>query len=314
MIKTDCMRKGAITSVILVLALLPILTVANLQTTSGNPTFIWDQPINGGVVAPDNKTKPPTIQLYFENNTESRNNSLSIPIYINVGDSSTAQSRRLEEIYYQADWLSSNTTIYKFIVSIYNSSNYKPPNPTITYLSTTINLTDVPEGNHKITLYANETGEYRSSKYSSSANYTFNYYYGFRIIGASTLNFTVDTIAPVISSISIENKTYYSANLPLSFMVDDESSQFQYSIDNQSNVTLTSNTTLAGLTDGSHTLTIFATDSFGNVGIEAVTFTVTPFSITIAVASAIALVVGIVIALFLIKRHRKIISQNNPNV
>ena len=311
MIDKRCCEKRSYCFNYSIIALLPLLAVANLEATSGNPIPTWDTTMNGGVVAPDNKTKPPTIQFFCENNTKSRTNYLSIPSYISVGDSSTAQSRRLEEIYYKADWLSSNTTIYKFIVSIYDSSNYKPPNPTITHLSTTINLTDVPEGNHRITLYANETGYYRSSKYSSSANDTFNYYYDFKIIGSSTLNFSVDTIAPVISSISIENKTYYSANLPLSFLVDDKSSQLQYSIDNQSNVTLTSNTTLAGLTDGSHTLTIFATDSFGNIGIEAVTFTVTPFSITIAVASAIALVVGIGIALFLIKRHRKTSNLSN---
>jgi len=300
------MRKGAIASIILMIALLPLLTVANLQTTSGNPTPIWEYTGYGGVVAPDNKTKSPTIQFYCENNTKSHTNYLSIPCYISVGDSSTAQTRRFEEIYYQADWLSSNTTIYKFIVSIYNSSNYKPPNPTITHLSTTINLTDVPEGTHKLTLYANETGEYIESKYSTSFPYTRNYYYDFSIIGASTLNFTVDTIAPDISSTSIENRTYYSANLPLSSTVDDKTSQLQYSIDNQRNVTLTSNTTLVGLTDGSHTVTVYAIDSFGNVGIEAVTFTVTPFPFTIAVASAIALVVGISIVLFLIKRHRRV--------
>lgn len=187
------MRIGAISSIILVIILMSALTVADLQMSSGNPTFIWDQPMIGGSVVPDNKTKPPTIQFYFENSTVSRNNSLSIPIYLSVGDSSTAQSRRLQEIYYRADWLSSNTTIYKYTVSIYNSSNPKPATPTITELSTTINLTDVPEGNHKITIYANETGYYKSLKYSPSANYTFNYYYDFNIIGSSNLNFKVDT-------------------------------------------------------------------------------------------------------------------------
>ncbi len=299
------MRISAITSIILLMTLLSTLTVANLQMTSGNPTPIWEDTGYGGVVAPDNKTKPPTIQFYSENNSKSRANYLSIPSSISIGDSSTAQFRRLEEIYYQADWLSSNTTIYKFIVSIYNSSNPKPPNPTITHLSTTINLTDVPEGNHKITLYANETGEYKDSKNSSSFPYTWKVYYDFSIIGTSNLNFTVDTIAPVISSISIENKTYYSADLPLSFKVDDKTSQLQYSIDNQSNVTLTSNTTIVGLTDGSHTVVVYAIDSFGNVGIQAVTFTVTPFPITIVVASAIALVVGISMTFLIIKRHRK---------
>ena len=132
------MRIGAITSISLIIVLLSTLTVADLQMSSGNPTFIWDQPMNGGTVVADNKTKPPTIQFYSENYTESNNDRLSIPIYIKVGDSSTAQSRKLAEIYYQVDWLSSNTTIYKYIVSIYNSSNPKPATPTITELSTTI--------------------------------------------------------------------------------------------------------------------------------------------------------------------------------
>ena len=75
------MRKGAIASIILIIALLPLLTVANLQMASGNPTYIWDYPVNGGVVAPDNQTKPPTIQFYSENNSKSRTNYLSIPSY-----------------------------------------------------------------------------------------------------------------------------------------------------------------------------------------------------------------------------------------
>jgi hypothetical protein len=205
------MRIGAIPSIILVIVLMSALTVSDLQMSSGNPTFIWDQPMNGGSVVPDNKTKPPTIHFYFENSTVSRNNSLSIPIYLSVGDSSTAQSRMLEEIYYQADWLSSNTTIYKYIVSIYNSYP-KPATPTITELSTSINLTDVPEGNHTITIYANETGYYKSLKYSPSANYTFNYYYDFKIIGSSNLNFIVD--AAPSSSISPNTTPYLPPRNP----------------------------------------------------------------------------------------------------
>ncbi len=49
------------------------------------------------------------------------------------------------------------------------------------------------EGNHRITIYANETGYYKSLNYSPSDNYTFNYYYDFSITGSSTLNFMVDT-------------------------------------------------------------------------------------------------------------------------
>ncbi len=61
-----------------------------------------------------------------------------------VGDSSTAQSRMLEEVNYEADWLSSNTNYLQIHCIDCVSSNPKLPTPTITELSTTINLTDVP--------------------------------------------------------------------------------------------------------------------------------------------------------------------------
>ncbi len=73
-------------------------------------------------------------------------------------------------------------------------------------------------------------------------------------------SFLIDTIPPTISPLSIENSTYYSSELPLSFNVDDKNPQLQYCIDNQSNITLTSNTSLNGLTEGTHRITIYAMD------------------------------------------------------
>ncbi len=47
-----------------------------------------------------------------------------------------------------------------------------------------------------------------------------------------------------------------------------------YSLDGQSNVTITGNTTLAGLADGFHLVVVCATDAYGNTGSASRDFTV----------------------------------------
>ncbi|MCJ7760441.1 hypothetical protein MUP59_04785, partial [Candidatus Bathyarchaeota archaeon] len=83
---------------------------------------------------------------------------------------------------------------------------------------------------------------------------------------SSIVYFSVDTMAPYISVISPENKTYASADVPLTFSVWDYSGIFWegYSLDGQANVTIHGNGTLVGLPEGSHTLVIYATDFCGN--------------------------------------------------
>lgn len=58
----------------------------------------------------------------------------------------------------------------------------------------------------------------------------------------------VDKTPPVISNLTIENKTY-TAEIPLNFSLNEIASQISYSLDNQANVTILGNTTLAGLSD-----------------------------------------------------------------
>jgi nitrous oxidase accessory protein NosD len=71
-----------------------------------------------------------------------------------------------------------------------------------------------------------------------------------------------------------ENATY-AASVPLNFTVSKPTSQMCYSIDGQANVTITANTTLTGLTDGMHNITVYATDRFGISGVsETVTFSI----------------------------------------
>jgi len=83
------------------------------------------------------------------------------------------------------------------------------------------------------------------------------------------------TPSPEISILSPENKTYTTNNVTLEYTIDSTVTWAGYSLDNQANVTLAENTTLTGLSNGYHTLIIYAKDEFNNTGVSSETcFTV----------------------------------------
>ncbi len=81
-----------------------------------------------------------------------------------------------------------------------------------------------------------------------------------------------DTTPPVVSLISPENKSYAARSLSLTYTVNETVFRMAYSIDGQSNVAITDNTTLAALPEGSHNMVVYASDSFGNVGVSSPVF------------------------------------------
>jgi hypothetical protein len=118
----------------------------------------------------------------------------------------------------------------------------------------------------------------------------------------------------MISITSPENKTYTVNSVSLSFTVSETTSWIRYSLDGQANVTITGSTTLSGLADGLHSLTVYAQDTDGQTGSsETIYFTIaegaeTPteteeteaFPITwIAAAIGVVVVVGVVLLYFL---------------
>jgi len=85
----------------------------------------------------------------------------------------------------------------------------------------------------------------------------------------------VDITPPTISILSPENKTYTVNDVPLTFTVSELTSWIGYSLDGQANMTITGNTTLSGLSDGSHSLIVYAKDTAGNTGAsETLYFTI----------------------------------------
>jgi hypothetical protein len=68
----------------------------------------------------------------------------------------------------------------------------------------------------------------------------------------------------VITIISPQNTSYDKSCIPLIFTMNKKVSWIKYSLDGKSNVTITKNTTLTGLSEGKHSIVVFAKDKFGN--------------------------------------------------
>lgn len=86
--------------------------------------------------------------------------------------------------------------------------------------------------------------------------------------------------------ISPQEGTYNENSVLLSFTLDEPVSSLVYSLDKQANITVAGNTTLTDLPNGIHNVTVYANDTFGNVGVsQTVNFTIsTPATPTMPTA------------------------------
>ncbi len=82
-----------------------------------------------------------------------------------------------------------------------------------------------------------------------------------------------DTVPPAITLYSPENTTYSTGTVSINVSASEPISQWWYSLDNSSNVTFIPNTTL-NLSEGAHSLIVYANDTSGNVNSTEVYFTV----------------------------------------
>jgi len=147
-------------------------------------------------------------------------------------------------------------------------------------------LTSLFDGVHYVVVYANDT----------AGN-----------MGASTMvYFTIDTTLPTISILSPESKSYDTTNISLTFTINESASWIAYSLDGQANVTVTGNTTLTGLSDGSHIIIVYTKDTVGNTGAsETIYFTIEtekeePFPAWI-VPAIVIIIAALGIAIYLLK-------------
>ncbi len=116
--------------------------------------------------------------------------------------------------------------------------------------------------------------------------------------GETEVHFTVDTSQPIITGLSVENKTYNQRDLPLDFTVNEPTAWVGYSLDKEANVTLNGNTTLK-FEEGLHSIVVYANDTAGNMGSsEMIYFSIKePLSVSI-VAASVLVAAAILIVLF----------------
>jgi hypothetical protein len=242
-------------------------------------------------VEPKSATKPPILTIKApEENSVHHSSNVTLSFNARLGESYSASYMRLMKVHYKTDWEQNETYVYK------NEGIYIPYDKNaITYFAYTINLTGVPEGKRYITVHAVEWGAYIDN----------SFVHMFSINGSSSVSFTIDA-SPSVSPSSLVNMTYDSSDVPLIFTVSEPVPEMSYSLDGKENVTVSGNTTLTGLANGDHNITVYAKDETGNTGFsETVYFTVeAPFPAAMVIAPiASVVVVGAVLAFYFRKRN-----------
>ena len=165
-------------------------------------------------------------------------------------------------------------------------------NMTISGNTTIFGLSD---GSHMITVNANDTAGNMGS--------------------SDTVYFTIDTVSPNIEILSPENRTYATNSVSLNFTLDELTSWVGYSLDAEKNVTITGNVTISELSNGLHSLIVYANDTAGNTGAsEIIHFTietpqpVEPFPTWIVAVTVIIAVVGAALLIYFarVKKTEKV--------
>ena len=301
-----------------ILALL-LSTVAGTQFVNlvvANP-HIYEQ--GSFPVSPPPGAKPPSISILSPKNDTvfiSGNVSLNFSLSIIIPELPELfyYYLSLSEVYYKASWLANIT--YLDLTEVENSipqrtrifsndshaqwgtywtlSGYEL-NPNFS-----IDLTGIPEGTHSIEVFAVERG---SGKYSQSGN---TILYGrYALINSSIVNFTVDNI----STLSPQNKTYDTSDVPLLFKVHESFTQISYCLDGQDKVMVSGNTTLTDVPNGDHKVTVYALDEAGNIGAsETIYFSVDapePFPTELAITASGASVAAVGVGLLFYFKKRK---------
>ena len=136
-------------------------------------------------------------------------------------------------------------------------------------------------------------------------------------LGYGTPDHSYDGTPPQITIRSPENTTYYASELSLNFTVNEPVSWASYKLDNETKTEISSNTTMTGLSLGSHSLTLYAADYADNLQTLTINFTIAeepkPESFPVAPIAAISVAAALVVAGLLVyhKKHKKGLVKNS---
>ncbi len=130
--------------------------------------------------------------------------------------------------------------------------------------------------------------------------------------GTPDPSYVLEHTPPQLSFQSPLNQTYNDSSVQIIFTINKNVTWIGYSLDGKQNATLTSNTTIDKISNGSHNVTIYANDSYGNVGIETANFNIEKPEIEIFGTTMTIIMIGIpivtaclVASILFFRRHRK---------
>jgi hypothetical protein len=203
----------------------------------------------------------------------------------------------------------------------------KEPNGTSVYCTYTksggsFNFTASQSGNYTLLVGSNLVGELLWRGYILSTS---------QINQATplkmTLNYTITGAPLEISVISPVNQTYLNPDISVQFSSSRVFDWAGYCLDGADKISFCdsnasaqisglstiagyANSTLINLPDGTHTLTLYANDSYGNMASQTVAFTIGPSVVASSVPLVftivvVAIVIGVLAVAFLYRRQRK---------
>jgi hypothetical protein len=304
------MKRKALALIIILALLLSIVVIIPLaRLVDANPYF---HEAEFKEVTPPAGIEPPTISILTpENNTVYNSSDVSLTFDVgitldinndgiyDINDDKSLHD--LDRVYYNSSWQSNvnNVSITRFTLEDNKlTSKYS------------IKIEGIPEGIQWLEIYAIGIGSYSTGNEIKGQTFI-TYFDRYKLAGSSMVNFTVDTTPPSVSVLSVENKTYDTSDVPLNFTVSESASKISYTLDGQENVTVVGNTTLTGLLDGVHNITVYATDLAEHTGAsETIYFSVEvpdPFPTTlVATASGASVaVVSLGLLVYFKKRNRR---------
>ena len=253
---------------VFLVSILVLLGISNVSASSSSPVT-WVKLYGGALddeAAAIVQTDYPLASGIYIRSPSNRTYSISL-LTLNVSVTALVGSNIGVSMTYSLDGMNKNT------IPLITHTHAKSFQAIITG---SVNLPTLSCGSHNVTVFAEYTINNELVHLDNSTVYF-------------TISDTIppdELIPPIISSLSLENKTYNSAEILFSFNIDKTVSWIAYCLDNQANRTMAGlydpkiwgnqfNKTLTGLSDGSHSLVVYANNTAGKTGAsETVYFTV----------------------------------------
>ncbi len=248
-------------------------------------------------VAKANFLAAPAIIIYSPASIIYTNTSISLRVAVHILNNSP----EIVRILYRVDE-NSNVTLTNWTRT--DNFDFSPGKMGSVFRVTSI-VENLAEGNHTLKVYSQDAA---GKEMSSSVEFTINTQYRY----------------PEVSILSPQNKTYTTTEVPLIWACDEQKIVADYTIDLLSqiplysyftlseNASLPGNTTLTGLSNGTHTLTVNVITERGSAS-QTVHFTISiekqlqpePFPTTLVVTASVASVVlvGLGLLVYFIKKR-----------